>query len=431
MSNNTEPNKTGFTAKQKQELQKYTVYGLLVMICLGAMWFIFRPSSTEKEAEIAKIGINTDIPDPEKIEMTDSKKNAFEQDYFNREKDKKVKTLNNFALLLAGKNKTDTIKSGTDVEKKVNINTSRSYNDPPNSIQRSVNTYQKTNDAVSSFYKSSPSSSSNEEVKRLKNEIESLKEQMDDKKKETNILDEQTELMEKSYELASKYFPQGQIQTSPKNPVAVNGKSRNVVAVRKLDNDIVSTLAQNMDDEELIENHLKERNIGFHSSNETLPSLNKNTIQVCIDRNQTITNGQIVHLRLLVAIKVGNLTIPINTVIAGKGSIQNERLDITINSLEYDESIIDVDLIAYDMDGQKGIHVPDMMEINTLKEIGANMGSTLGSSINISTNAGAQIVSDVGKGLLQGTSKYIAKKIQVKKVHLKADYKVLLFQKTN
>nr|WP_262902630.1 conjugative transposon protein TraM [Bacteroides salyersiae] len=32
------------------------------------------------------------------------------------------------------------------------------------------------------------------------------------------------------------------------------------------------------------------------------------------------------------------------------------------------------------------------------------MGGSLGSSINISTNAGAQLASDLGKGLIQGTS---------------------------
>ena len=36
------------------------------------------------------------------------------------------------------------------------------------------------------------------------------------------------------------------------------------------------------------------------------------------------------------------------------------------------------------------------------------MGGSLGSSINISTNAGAQLASDLGKGLIQGTSQYLS-----------------------
>ena len=59
---------------------------------------------------------------------------------------------------------------------------------------------------------------------------------------------------------------------------------------------------------------------------------------------------------------------------------------------------------------------------------GVKSGGSLGSSINISTNAGAQLASDLGKGLIQGTSQYIAKKMRTVKVHLKAGYKVMLYQ---
>ena len=85
----------------------------------------------------------------------------------------------------------------------------------------------------------------------------------------------------------------------------------------------------------------------------------------------------------------------------------------------------------FDSDGQEGIFIPGSMEIDAVKEIAANMGSSLGSSINISTDAGAQLASDLGKGVIQGTSQYIAKKMRTVKVHLKAGYKVLLYQYEN
>lgn len=68
------------------------------------------------------------------------------------------------------------------------------------------------------------------------------------------------------------------------------------------------------------------------------------------------------------------------------------------------------------------------MESDALHEIGANMGSTMGSSINISTNTGAQIASDVGRGLINGVSQYLNKKLRTVKVHLKAGYRVMLHQ---
>ena len=84
---------------------------------------------------------------------------------------------------------------------------------------------------------------------------------------------------------------------------------------------------------------------------------------------------------------------------------------------------------VYDTDGQEGIFIPNSMERSAAKEIAANMGTAAGSSMNISTDAGAQLAADVGKGLLQGTSQYFAGKMRTIKVHLKAGYRVMLFQK--
>ena len=48
------------------------------------------------------------------------------------------------------------------------------------------------------------------------------------------------------------------------------------------------------------------------------------------------------------------------------------------------------------------------------------MGSTMHSSITISTDAGAQIASDLGKGVIQGVSQYITKKMRTVKITLKS-----------
>ena len=106
---------------------------------------------------------------------------------------------------------------------------------------------------------------------------------------------------------------------------------------------------------------------------------------------------------------IGSGLIPRNTTIIGYARIQGERLEIEITSVECEGSIYDVELQVYDSDGQEGINIPQSMESDALHEIGANMGSTMGSSINISTNTGAQIASDVGRGLINGVSQYLTK----------------------
>ena len=119
--------------------------------------------------------------------------------------------------------------------------------------------------------------------------------------------------------------------------------------------------------------------------------------------------------------------IPKNSIIVGSTKVQGERLCITITSIENGRMIIPVELSVYDTDGQEGIFIPNSMEASAAKEVAANMGGSMGSSINISPDAKAQLASDLGKGLIQGTSQYIAKKMRTVKVNLKANYRVMLY----
>lgn len=423
--------KKGFTEKQKAELKKYTVFGLLFMLFLGVIWFIFKPTDAEKEENNKGVGLNTEIPAPEKTELPDNKKNAYEQEYLKQKQSEKKKALNNFALITLGNKDTISKQSG-DIpeEKKADIKEVQRYNASLGSVRNSVDSYKKTNQAISSFY-SSPKET--EEVKKLKEEIENLKAEVKDRSETGNRLQEQTELMERSYKLASKYFPQNQGENSFQTQneagqikVAPVGQGKNsAVAVRELGDNVVSALPQNISNEEFIETYSQERNIGFYSSADSETSI-KNTIQACIDKNQVIIEGQDVSLRLLVPVQVGNSVLPVNSLIAGKGSIQGERLYVNISSIEYEGMIMSVDLKAYDLDGQIGLSVRDMMEVNAAKEIAGNMGGDLGTSISLTQNAGQQIAGDLSKSLIQGVSQYVQKKVRTPKVNLKAGYRLLL-----
>ena len=80
----------------------------------------------------------------------------------------------------------------------------------------------------------------------------------------------------------------------------------------------------------------------------------------------------------------------------------------------------------YDADGQQGILIPNSLEYDAVREIAAGMGGSMGSSISISTDAGAQTASDLGKGVIQGVSQYITKKMRTVKVTLKAGHRLQL-----
>ena len=219
-------------------------------------------------------------------------------------------------------------------------------------------------------------------------------------------------------------------QAAEPYPVQKAGKDT-AAPVRQVAHQVVSSLSQPMSIAEFVASFSQERNRSFNTAVGVTTVSDKNTLSACVYGAQSVTDGQAVKLRLLEPMAVADKIIPRNAVVIGTAKIQGERLDIEITSLEYAGTIIPVELVVYDTDGQPGIFIPNSMEMNAVREVAANMGGSLGSSINISTNAGAQLASDLGKGLIQGTSQYIAKKMRTVKVHLKAGYKVMLYQDRN
>ena len=123
------------------------------------------------------------------------------------------------------------------------------------------------------------------------------------------------------------------------------------------------------------------------------------------------------------------MLIPANTVLTGSAKISGERLQVLISSIQYADNVIPVEMAVYDMDGMQGIFVPNSAELNAVKEIAANMGTQMGSSITITDDAGSQLAADLGRSAIQGASGYISKKMREVKVTLKANYKVLLLPK--
>jgi len=135
-----------------------------------------------------------------------------------------------------------------------------------------------------------------------------------------------------------------------------------------------------------------------------------------------------VRIRLTEPMSAGGTVIPAHTILTGQARI-GERLDVTIVSIEYMGRIYVTNLDVYDVDGQRGIAIPPSMEANALREVAANTGSSVGTSITFSQSAGQQIAADVGRGVVQGTSQYIAKKMRVIKIHLKAGHQIFLLPK--
>ena len=417
------------TEAQRLKRQKMIVLPAMVLVFLGAMWLIFAPSSG-KEQEPGTGGYNIEMPDADKANrrIIGDKAKAYEQGAMEERQADRSRAMQQLGDMFDNEvAETD----GGDFDLANPGGTEENVKSTPKTIQSSAAAYRDLNATLGNFYEQPKND--NAEMDELLERIASLESELESEKGKASAMDDQVALMEKSYELAAKYMG-GQnggkpepVQAAEPYPVQKAGKNT-AKPVRQVVHQVVSSLGQPMSNAEFVASFSQERNRNFNTAVGVTTVSDRNTISACVYGAQSVTDGQAVRLRLLEPMAVAEKIIPRNAVVVGTAKIQGERLGIGITSLEYEGMVIPVELEVYDTDGQPGIFIPNSMEMNAVREVAANMGGSLGSSINISTNAGAQLASDLGKGLIQGTSQYIAKKMRTVKVHLKAGYRVMLYQ---
>lgn len=428
-----EKTKKELTPQQIQQRKKMLVYPLMGLVFLGAMYLIFAPSE-KNEAKVESVGgFNADIPQPKGDGIISDKKTAYEQEQMENKQADKMRSLQDFAFSLGEENGNGeelTLIDDAPAEKpKTNVidfgagapNNSRS------SIQSSAAAYRDMNRQLGSFYETPKEDKEKEELKR---QVEELTARLDAKENGAGSMDEQVALMEKSYELAAKYMNGGQPgQVAQVTPTIAIQEKGNATPVKSVSDRTVSGLQQPMSNSEFIAEYSKPRNYGFNTAVGSSYSMGKNTIRACVHNDQTLMDGQTVKLRLLEPLQAGNVIVPKNSLVSGSAKVQGERLDILVSSLEYAGNIIPVELAVYDSDGQKGLSVPSSLEQEAAKEAMANIGAGLGTSISFAQSAGQQVAMDITRGLMQGGSQYLAKKFRTVKVHLKANYQVMLYAK--
>ena len=410
--------KRELTPQQVQQRRKMIVFPLMFLAFAGCMYLIFAPSGKEDVNVESVGGFNADIPLPAEDGIIADKQKAYEQAMLNRKQQDKIQSLQDFGFM--GDDETE--------EPQAEIDLMPEEDAPP---QRgggasSAYAYRDINHQLSTFYETPPV---DEEKEDLKRQVAELTDRLQQQQNATPTADDQMALLEKSYELAAKYMNGGQGQVAQVPVTGGIDRKPDAVAVQAIRETTVSGLQQPMSDADFIRAYSQPRNYGFNTAVGTGYAMGRNTIAACIHQDQTLTDGQAVKLRLLEPMQAGNIVVPKNTLVAGTAKVQGERLDILVSSIEYAGNIIPVELAVFDTDGQKGLSVPSSMEQEAFNEAMANIGSGLGTSISFAQSAGQQVAMDVTRGLLQGTSGYLAKKFRTVKVKLKAGYKVMLYAK--
>ena len=410
--------KRELTPQQVQQRRKMIVFPLMFLAFAGCMYLIFAPSGKEDVNMESVGGFNADIPLPAEDGIIADKQKAYEQAVTNRKQQDKIQSLQDFGF--TGDDETEEPQAEIDLMPEEDAQPQRGGG------ASSAYAYRDINRQLSTFYETPPV---DEEKEDLKRQVAELTDRLQQQQNATPTADDQMALLEKSYELAAKYMNGGQGQVAQVPVTGDIDRKPDAVAVQAIRETTVSGLQQPMSDADFIRAYSQPRNYGFNTAVGTGYAMGKNTVAACIHQDQTLVDGQAVKLRLLEPMQAGNIVVPKNTLVAGTAKVQGERLDILVSSIEYAGNIIPVELAVFDTDGQKGLSVPSSMEQEAFNEAMANIGSGLGTSISFAQSAGQQVAMDVTRGLLQGTSGYLAKKFRTVKVKLKAGYKVMLYAK--
>ena len=403
--------------KQQEQLRKGLVFGGLGLICALSLWFIFAPSDKDKAAE--QEGLNKDIPEATVRQLTDNKLKSYElgdKSASESETQAEIGRLSDYFTEEPASLEAQGQSSSTKIE---------------GSLQR----YEENKRLLSSFYATDPNA---EERDALRAENEDLREALRKKESEEDDEEEkQLRLMERSYQMASKYLPKGgelpakaflRAEERPiVEPDAESTPQEPRMEVLAEPKHMVSSLAQPMSDSTFMQEYgSKERHLGFHAALAQPSSVQRNTLPVVVDHTTILREGDYVALRLLESVHIGELRIPRQSLLIAQAKLGGNRLHLLVKSLEIGGRIIPVKLSAYDLDGQEGIYIPGAEQVSALKEVGANIGGSVGTSFTFANSAKDQIISEAARGVMQGASQLLQKKLRTLQVTLKGGYRLFL-----
>jgi conjugative transposon TraM protein len=160
---------------------------------------------------------------------------------------------------------------------------------------------------------------------------------------------------------------------------------------------------------------------GFHTLGESGTTPNVNSVPAVIHSDQVVEAGSTVKLRLLQDVQLEGHLIPRNSFLYGTCSLAGNRLTIAATSVQFQGNLLPVSLKAFDIDGNEGLNIPGSIDRDALKQ-GAAQGVSSADMLTLSPSLGAQaagIAIQTGKALT-------GRKIKTVKIHLKANYQLLL-----
>lgn len=390
-----------FTPQRLQQLKFASVVTIMVSLCGIFLWYLFAPKPAPQQAGMD--GYNVTLPEATVKPAETDKRKVYEQEQYEQQRREKLQSLG------------DVIDDRLPVTGEMADATAPAA---PTAIGESDAAYRKISGEMAAFYTPAPSCD-NTEVEALKEQVAALQSQLDAERRQADPL----ELAEEQYKLAQKYLGGGTAVDEEAGPTKQRQDSRLSVMRPVREGEVeASTLDPRAD-------FTVERNLGFLTAAGDVAHADIPTVRACVAQTQIIRAGSTVQLRLLEAVRIDGVTIPRYTPLYGLATISGMRLQVTVSSVEYGGRIFAVEAVAYDLDGQPGLNVPNSRERTALKEALASVGQTAGTSVNVTRSAGQQVLSELARGGLQASSQYVAGKLREVKITLKANHQLLLISK--
>ena len=390
------------TPQHLRQLKFAGVVTVMTLLCGIFLWYLFTPKPAPQQAGAG--GYNVTIPEATVKPAETDKRKIYEQEQYEQQRREKLQSLGDVMddrLPVTGE-MADAIAPAA-----------------PTAIDESDAAYRRISGEMAAFYTPAPSCG-NTEVEALKEQVAALQSQLDAERQQPDPL----ELAEEQYKLARKYLGGGTAVGEEAVEQAKQRKDSRLSVMRPVREGEVeaSTLDTRAD-------FTVERNLGFLTAAGGVAHADTPTVRACVASTQVIRAGSTVQLRLLEAVRIDGVTIPRNTPLYGLATISGMRLQVVVSSVEYGGRIFAVEAVAYDMDGQPGLNVPNSRERTALKEALASVGQTAGTSVNVTRSAGQQMLSELARGGLQASSQYVAGKLREVKITLKANHQLLLISK--
>jgi len=409
-----------------EKIKKPAIYTLMAVACLGCFYLIFSPAKDKKNAN--QTGLNKAVPQAANSIFPDKQK-AYEEELLEQKQAEQRSAL----LSLSEYWNSDSAAALANIPQDSVIATN-----PGKKENASISSYRNAQQALGSFYEDN----TNYEAKELRRQLDEANKKLEEQHAPAGMtVQDQLALMEKSYEMAARFMPAGYSKPGEGDSVntqedqhkqhrGVGQQESRVVPILAGRKTSATSLRRELLDSDFVARFNQNANLGFFTVDKTQESFeSRNTVRATIQRTQILTGEGTVYLCLAEAVKTPMGTLPSGATISAQSKFQNGRLHLKVTSLELCGSIVPVELIAYDLDGQQGLFVPFSAEMNAVTEIAGNMSQNSGTSIMMPRSAGQQLAGDLTRGVVQGVSGYVAKKIKSPKITLKSGVQVLLVSK--